>query len=124
MNKVIFLLVAMVLPFASRASDGRAWTKTDTAFEATFLLTLALDYGQTRTWISNPNVHEVNPILGREPSAGKVRVYFLACAVGHVAVARLLPNPYRRIWQAVWIGVEGVTVYNNTRLVGGLRLQF
>ncbi len=133
---VLFLIFAF-LPSPASALDP--WTKTDTAFQAaTVALTLA-DWGQTRWmqrqytkrepgriywegWRPEGIYDEINPILGEHPSQSRIDVYFAGLILGHTAIARLLPNPYRRIWQGVFIVTEAGFVAHNITI--GARIKF
>jgi len=122
-------LTALLLASSARASD---WTPADTAFEAAGATLHLLDWSQTvrlgrmRPYSAGGMLvdpgHETNPILGERPGAAKVTGYFAGTLLAHAAVARLLPPPYRRTWQAVWIGVEGYCVGYN--FATGVRLDF
>ena len=95
------------------------WTKADTAWQATFLAVTTVDWMQTRwmtrhDWQWDGEYHkEMNPILGSHPSIKKVDTLIPLGMVAHTLVSMALPPDYRRIWQCVWIGIEGAYVYNN-----------
>jgi hypothetical protein len=66
--------------------------------------------------------YETNILLGKHPSTGRVDTYFAASIVGHTAVAYLLPQPYRRIWQSLFVIVEAHFVIRNDSI--GLKIDF
>jgi len=125
-----------------------SWTKTDTALEVAFQGVTLLDWNQTlrghdtmkpltttvyyngvphTTTLWNtmvPAYEENNPLLGRHPSRARINVTIAAAMIGHAAVARLLPQPYRRYWQAVFITIEVGAVTHNVRAGLGLHLTF
>lgn len=110
--------VALALSLApgARASE---WTRTDTAFELGLVALSLTDYGQTSWFLSNrPHAYETNPLLGRHPSRGKVAAIGVLGVTTHYLVASALPQPYRRIWQIVGIGVEVDAVQSNARTFG------
>jgi hypothetical protein len=134
----IFLLVVPSLTHAD------PWTKTDTAYQAATVTLMSADWMQT-SWMMrqnavkdatrwrNPNgteykrdwkpeYAEINPLLGDHPGQGKINAYFLGIIVGHTAIARLLPNPYRRIWQGIYIVTEAGFVAHNFSV--GARIEF
>lgn len=117
--------VAMLL-VAPVAGALETWTVGDTALEAAFGAVLLVDWMQTRQIASTRGepgaVEEMNPILGRRPTAARVNGYFVAAGAGHVAVAFLLPRPWRTVWQATWVTLEGLSIRNNAAL--GLSLSF
>jgi hypothetical protein len=114
-----------------------SWTWKDTAYQATFLTLLGVDYGQTRTmaknnWILDGRLHyESCPVLPRHPSTSEVDLYFGLSALAHTIIALALPpeakifdfkiNP-RRIWQSVWIATEAGYVGYNYSV--GVRIEF
>ena len=135
---IVFLVIASV----SHAEDKWTWTKTDTALQSVTVALMVVDWGQTLdiadskvtncypSWDNTASVKstnyytasEVNPILGEHPSRGSVNLYFASVIVGHTAVARLLPKPYRTFWQAIWIGGEITAVGHNH--TAGFRVKF
>ena len=115
------------------ACYGFEWTKTDTAFQAAQTATLIIDWAQTRyaarDWSrqaenKEEGIHykEKNPFLGEYPSVRKVDRYFVGYLVGTMAVSVALPNPYRRIWQTLFIIYEMDTVRKNHSI--GVRIRF
>lgn len=126
-------LAAALLLLASTARADE-WTPADTAFQLAYTAAHVADYGQTldiadkcgRVWpdgVFHPkNPHELNPVLGRCPARGKVHAYMLSTLVAHVVVARLLPQPYRRLWQVGGLGVEVYWAQHNARM--GLNFAF
>ena len=122
------LLLAVALP--AQALDE--WTWQDTSWEAASLGALVLDWGTTRdaAW-ENAHVRregfyslhaEGNPVLGRYPSTKSVDLYFASSIVTHAAVAALLPQGWRRAWQASTVGLEVLVLRGNFR--AGLSVRF
>ena len=66
--------------------------------------------------------HEINPLMGKHPSVGRVNVYMGLSAAVHLAVSWALPKDYRGYWQWVTIGVTGGLVGNNFNI--GLKVRF
>lgn len=119
------VLLLLLLPLAARAETllGDRWTQADTLREGAFLALLWADWRQTREIVARPETYwEINPVLGRHPTAGRVDNYFAAAAFGHVLVALALPPPYRAAFQWVTVGWEADVVYRNYRI--GLRFGF
>lgn len=73
-------------------------------------------------WQKEHKYSEINPFLGDHPSQGRINTYFVGMIVGHTAIARLLPNPYRRWWQGVFIVTEAGFVAHNFSI--GARVEF
>ena len=120
------LLAVALLLAAPAASALEPWTSYDTALEVAFAGALVADWLQTRqiarTADGPGGLEESNPLLGRRPSGPHLGGYFAAAAVGHLAVAAVLPRPWRTVWQATWIGLEGLSIRKNASL--GLRVTF
>jgi hypothetical protein len=133
---IIFLLFLSSNCFAEyKFADN--WSKTDTAWQTVFISLSVVDWAQTR-WMAKQNWewdgeyhHETNIVLGDYPSSKDVDIYMPTAMLAHTLVAMALEpeaeifgykiNP-RRIWQGVWIGVEGGATLNNFIL--GARMEF
>lgn len=93
------------------------WTTADTYRETAYMAMHVADWGQTLDIADHPEKwHEHNPILGNNPSRGRVNAYFITTAVLHPVVSAALPEPYRKWWQYGTIGLEAVCVGNNARI--------
>ena len=123
-----------LLPPAVRAGEGRGprgWSGADVALELLFVASMAADWNQTRFTIvphraipGKPGRYylEINPILGRSPSAQQVDAYFLGATAVHLVVAHVLPRGwYRTTWQLAGLGFEGGVVIRNLRMNIGFR---
>ena len=130
MRKIILILILLFIssPVHAEYKFAENWTKTDTAYQATFLMVTAVDWMQTRwmvkqDWQWGEGYHrEMNPILGSHPSMKKVDTLIPLGMVAHTLVSMALPPDYRRIWQVLWIGVEGYCV--TTNYSAGVHLEF
>lgn len=133
---IIFLLFLSSNCFAEYKFANN-WSKTDTAWQTVFISLAVVDWAQTR-WMAKQNWewdgeyhHETNFILGDYPSSKDVDIYMPTAMLAHTLVAMALEpeaeifgykiNP-RRIWQGVWIGIEGAATTNNFIL--GARMEF
>ena len=143
--KYTWILILLLIPTLANAEYKFAenWTKTDTAWQVTFLSITAVDWMQTR-WMAKQNwqwdgkyYHETNPFLGDFPSEGKVNTLIPLAMLGHTLVALAIPPRscteeqekngrininFRRIWQCLFIGVESAAVYKNYTI--GVHLEF
>lgn len=124
--KKLIVVAALAFATSAKADWPEKWTPTDTAFQLAFVGALTLDLWQT-VYIGSPErcptiLYEMNPLLGRCPKPSRTAVYGVTAAAGAFAVAWLLPQPYRRIWQSVWIATEVGMVTRNFSL--GVRLTF
>jgi hypothetical protein len=80
----------------------------------TALASTAIDWAQTRTISHEPDrCYEMNGLLGRHPSMGRVDRYFAVSMLAETGIAFALPNPYRKIWLgAVTISEVAFVVHN------------
>jgi len=107
--KTLLVIILVLIP-----SMAMSWDSKDTYYQSAVITALAVDMAQTLHISKNPNkYYEINPLLGKHPSQDKVIGYFLGGMIAHTVVAMALPPEYRRVWQCVWIGIEGAVIYNN-----------
>ena len=107
--KILLVIILVLIP-----SMAMSWDSKDTYMQGAVIGALLIDMAQTITIADNPDkYYERNPLLGEHPSKEKVVGYFMGGIVTHTAIAMALPQDYRRIWQCVWIGIEGAVIYNN-----------
>lgn len=115
--------MAALLTVALLAGDP--WTPADTAWQTSLTALKVVDWGQTLDIAAQCGAgqfHEMNPILSRCPSRNAVHAYFAVSTAGHAVVAYLLPQPYRRVWQTVWVGIQGTNAWWNYR--AGIQVAF
>jgi len=117
-----FLSITILILLFSMPAWGDEWTKKDTAWQATTLFIMGVDWLQTKEIARNPEYTETNILLGKYPSQNEVDAYYLGCAVVHSAIAYYLPKKYRRYWQYVFIAVEVGCVGHNVNV--GVRIKF
>lgn len=107
------------------------WTSTDSAVQAAVMLSLGLDYLQTRQIIScartgercaRPGDQESNPVMGERGDRVPAEVYFLTCAALHTGVAYNLPQPYRRLSQVAVVALQTWVIEGN--LSAGYGFEF
>ena len=120
MKKLLISFLICLIPTITFAADE--WTKKDTAYQAAFLTLMAADWLQTKEIARNPNYHERNFVLGRNPSQNEVDIYFLSTSILHTGIAYCLSKKYRRYWQYIFIGVEAGCVGHNYST--GIRINF
>jgi hypothetical protein len=113
--------LAVAAPTPARA-DG--WTRIDTALELGLVGLSVTDFAQTSWFLSHrPLAYETNPLLGRHPSRARIATFGAVALSSHAIVARLLPQPYRRLWQLAAIGMEVDAVTSNA-MTFGVHLSF
>ena len=111
MRQVPLALTLVALIATSARAEPESWTRADTAFQTTFLVTLALDYAQTKQITDDGR--EWNPAMGARGERLPPEIYFVGVAIVHTFVMRALPQPYRRIAQCVSVGVQVGNVARN-----------
>jgi hypothetical protein len=89
------------------------WTRGDTVRHTVFTGLMVVDWRQTREIVGDPQYHEHNLILGKEPSKGGVDLYFAGSWLVVTGGAWVLPSKYRKFLQYVGIVVEGGCVGHN-----------
>lgn len=97
-----------------------SWTATDIGLAGGFLAMLWVDAAHTRSLARNnwEGFYEANPILGRQPSVGRINTYTAAVAITTLGVAAILPPRARRWWLAGALAIEATTVIYTTTQVG------
>lgn len=120
--KYIFIIL-LILVSACPVEGQPSWTTTDTMLEGTWIVLHVLDWKQTLVIARNPHkFHELNPIIGKHPSIGKVNSYMLLSALVHPIISYHLPQPYRSYWQYLTISATGGLVIHNFNI--GIKVRF
>jgi hypothetical protein len=119
------LLVALplwaLLARPAAAHDARRWTTTNTVLELSLVTATLVDTTQTVHFLRQGE-EEMNPIVGPRPAAGKLLAYNGVALGLHAAVAYVLREPYRSLWQCVWLGAELGQVGSNAGVHGGFHV--
>lgn len=122
-NKRRWLQAALLGALAFSASTHAHADELDAALLGGALATLAADWGQTRAIAQQPDrFHEINPILGRHPSIGRVNSYFALAMLGTAGLAFALPREYSRIFLGGVVLLEAAVIVNNHGI--GIRARF
>ena len=99
--------------------DNSNWNAIDTGLAIAGTLALAADWAQTKEFTQKRdkyNAEEMNPILGKKPTAKQVDQYFATAAIANLAGMYLIKDPAtRRIAESAVIGIELGTVQENKR---------
>jgi hypothetical protein len=109
MKPIVTFCCLTLLPCPALADE---WTATDTMAEVGCVGLLVIDWSQSL----DRRFRESNSLLPAEPNRTAVTTYFLVVISTQLLVARLLPNPWRRIFQVVVIGVEAHSVAHNWQM--------
>lgn len=100
MKAVLAIIVYFIMSF-SPAHAGEPWsfdhwTTAQKVSYATSITAGIIDWGQTRTIAENHHLYkELNPILGKKPSVGRVNTHFALLTAVHV-IAPHYSDFYRR----------------------------
>lgn len=114
-----FLLLFLFLIPTAQAQ----WSTADKTRQTAYTVLHIADWGQTRYISQSEWFREAyNPILGSHPSTSKVDNYFFWTLMIHYGVAHALPSEYRRAFQYLTIGVQGIIVTQNNAV--GIRFSF
>jgi hypothetical protein len=110
-GRMLAVIVALlVLP---RLGAGQDRTALDYGLAVGSTALIVADWSQTLQLADNPHRWgELNPILGRHPSKGRVNT-LLSLAVISNGGALLLPKTPRRIWYAAVTVLEAIAVIHN-----------
>jgi hypothetical protein len=115
-------LLAAVLLLCAGSAQAEPWTDVQKGLAATYLVAHAIDWGQTRHIARAPNkFREYNPILGADPSLGKVNAYFVLTPILWCYFLDAIPQ-YRTPVLAVLNVVELGIVAHNFHV--GLKVSF
>jgi hypothetical protein len=124
-NSVIKKVLATVLVCFSTMTwaDNRAWTGEEKAWLGTAAAATVADWATTRDLSRRyrEGYYENNPVLGKNPSTGRVDLYFVSAGLlGYVIADNLDQN--RKLFLQGWTAVE--ILYTNRNLNIGLKMKF
>lgn len=110
-------LLLAVLSIPCHATDD--WTREDTYRQSAIIALQIVDWGQTRYVAKHPEFHEINPLIGKHPSIGRVNNYFAISIPVNIAFSALVPSKYRSLWQTGRMMVQvSVVSYNRGVSIG------
>jgi hypothetical protein len=110
------MLALAVLLGLPRLAAGQHRTALDYGLAVGSTALIVADWSQTLQLADNPRRWgELNPLLGRHPSEGRVNT-LLSLAVISNGGALLLPKTPRRIWYAAVTALEAFAVIHNLSL--------
>jgi hypothetical protein len=105
------------------SAKAEEWTTSTKILTTTAMALTVADWGQTRDIVKRPSEYrELNPILGPQPSMGKVNSYFIGALVAQYLVAEYLPDPLKTMVLSGVLGMQLTTVGNNRSI--GLKINF
>jgi hypothetical protein len=117
------LVTTLVLFSTTVLADNRAWTGEEKAWLGTAAAATVADWATTRdlTRRYNEGYYENNPVLGKNPSTGRVDLYFVSAGLLGYAIADNL-DQNRKLFLQGWTAVEIFYVNRNLNL--GLKMKF
>lgn len=115
---VLVCLIAIAFLWADEAEAGE-WKPKEQAIVSALIIA---DWAQTRDIARRLDRHEMNLILGRNPSINKVNKYFALSLIAYnIAAYNLNPKWSRRL--SISVGVmQGAVIANNLSL--GVKFDF
>lgn len=113
-----YIISALLLICSMQVSAGE-WKPVH---QATVTGLLVVDWAQTRDIARRPDIIEMNPILGENPSINKVNQYFLGSAVLFNTAMYFLPEDHAKKLAYVVGGVQILAIGNNVAI--GVKLDF
>lgn len=124
MNRVVAVVVTLwlLLVCCIPLAQAKEWTGEEKGWATAAAALHVIDWGQTRHIAkSNGEFYEVNPVIGRHPSSGRVNGYFIASGLVIAGLAHFIPE-YRRELLMLYVGVQTVNTARNFHI--GLRVSF
>lgn len=119
MRSVLLLFTALALPCHAEGLNLDLWTREDTYRQIPIAILQVVDWGQTRYVARRPELHEINPLIGKHPSIGRVNNYFAISIPANIAFSALVPSKYRSLWQTGRLMIQvSVVSYNRGVSVG------
>ena len=120
MIKIICIVLLLISVYSACLADE--WTRNDTYMQIAYSGLHMADWNQTLQIIEDDKRKEANKILGQYPSKDRVNLYFTTTLVGHYYISKNLKQPYRAMWQILWIGRQLKAVNHNRK--AGLHINF
>lgn len=115
-------IIVIILIFISTNSFADEWTHSDTAIEVIYSGLHVADWNQTLQIANSNRYKEDNSLLGDDPNKDQVNLYFAGTLAGHYYIAKKLDQPYRFLWQILWINRQYSSIKHNQRI--GLKINF
>lgn len=103
------MLTALILATTISAP----FDKADYAFLSVLVLESAFDVATTEYSLHKGTMEEGDPLLGKHPSPLRMWGSFVAAQVVLIGVSRLLPDPYRKLFEGIVVGAELGNIIGN-----------
>jgi hypothetical protein len=121
--RLITAIILLVF-FASPALATDNWTTTDKYMQVGVTVLTVIDWMQTRAIAMTRDDgywEAINPILGNDPSTGRVDNYFACSVVVKGLISHFLPRKWRGRWQGWCLGISTAFIVHNERI--GVRIN-
>jgi len=92
----------------------RGWSSADTIGQAVASAAIMVDAEQTRRGMQRDGIGESNPLAA---AVGNPLLYGATFVLLNAAVAVLLRDRARSVWQGLTIGSEAMAIYNNAMVL-------
>jgi hypothetical protein len=112
-NIIIIILSVFFVSCSAYAYDS--WDTTDKYLLALSYMAIMADTITTHKSL-NENTHEINPILGDDPSDRKLTLFFVGNVIAITIVAHLFPTYYRKWFLGITSGIKFGSAYWNYRM--------
>lgn len=113
----VLLAVLAIVALCCSGCASENWRSIDTGREITFQAAVAIDALQTAQIRHRDDIHEAGPlarsVMGPEPSAGDVAMYFSTVAISHYLIARALPPKWRDWFQNTTVAYHTFVITRN-----------
>lgn len=114
LSKLNIIIILLFIPSVLYADE---WTYADITMEVLYTGLLVADWNQTLQIKDHDNLYEANKFLGKHPGDNEINLYFAVTLIGHYYIAKKLNQPYRALWQMVFISTR-YNIVNRNRQKG------
>ena len=114
------LLLTFLTGCVSLRPNPRPWTKGEKTAAGFYLVAHSLDAYTTEKILDHPYYWELNPILGRHPSDGKIIFYFSITAIVTLLIGHLYPKTRVPLFMG-YGGINAGCVLHNKRVLDNIK---
>jgi hypothetical protein len=115
MKKLLFLILILSLlsSFSTWGEENQTqtsnWSNPKISLQLSYSILQITDYIQTKEAMKR-DYHEVNPILGKDPSPIYLDAYFITTFISHFLLSHFLPENWDIQFQITTIIIQAVVV--------------
>ena len=107
------MFTALILTLAVSYNQPPAFDTADKLLLSSLAIESVFDITTTEYNLKHGLVEEADPVLGRHPNTFQIWSMGILANVLVISVARLMPNPYRKIFEAVVLAGETANIVGN-----------